>query len=40
MTPPVAPSALPPRGGDASGPAKPVPRSLLGPFRGKVLTCS
>jgi long-chain acyl-CoA synthetase len=30
MTPPVAPSALPPQGGAASGPAKPVPRRQLG----------
>ena len=30
MSPPEAPSAPPPRGGTASGPAKPVPRRLLG----------
>jgi urea transport system permease protein len=30
MTPPAAPSAPPPRGGAASGPAEPVPRPLLG----------
>ncbi len=30
LIPPGAPSALPPRGGDASGPAKPVPRRPLG----------
>ncbi len=29
MNPPEAPSALPP-GGDASGPAEPAPRRLLG----------
>ena len=40
MTPPRSAVGAPPQGGDARGPAKPVPRSLLGPFRGKVLTCS
>jgi urea transport system permease protein len=30
MTPPAAPSAFPPQGGAASGPAEPVPRRLLG----------
>jgi hypothetical protein len=29
MTPPKRPAAAPPRGGDASGPAKPVPRRVL-----------
>ena len=29
-TPPEAPAALPPQGGDASGPAEPVPRRPLG----------
>jgi urea transport system permease protein len=33
MTPPEAPSALPPEGGVASGPAEPDPRRLLGDFR-------
>ena len=42
MTPPVAPSALPPQGGAASGPAKPDPRRLLEqaalqPRRGQLL---
>ena len=32
MTPPAAPSALPPEGGDASGPAKPVPPRPLDPL--------
>jgi phosphonate degradation associated HDIG domain protein len=32
VTPPVAPSALPPEGGAASGPAKPDPRRLLDGF--------
>ena len=33
MTPPEAPAAPPPRGGNASGPAKPDPRRLLGNTR-------
>jgi tRNA pseudouridine55 synthase len=33
MTPPVAPSALPPQGGAPSGPAEPVPRRPLGKAR-------